>query len=49
MVFETIYMAPFVFEISALTIFRARLGCGKIPLRTRPQPVLEPLRMGKEA
>ena len=35
------------FEFSVLAIIRARLGCGKIPLWTRPQPDLELVEHGE--
>ena len=35
------------FKFSVLAIFRARLGCGKTPLRTRPQPDLELVEHGE--
>jgi hypothetical protein len=40
-------MESFVFEVSAFAFFRARLGCGKIPLRTCPQPDLELVEHGE--
>jgi hypothetical protein len=35
------------FKFSVLAFFRARLGCGKIPPRTRPQPDLELVEHGE--